>query len=100
MLGRYGLIKPRSGYHDHTYTLINTINYPQDRFQCLDFYYYMTNTVQNATITVGYSEGLGGITIQQIQPSGENSWTHAQLTYSTPRSSNYYVGVLKGNSYR
>ncbi|CAF3898159.1 unnamed protein product [Rotaria sordida] len=73
IIGKYGLVQtPRAGSFDHMYTTIDTIQNHINNFQCLDFYYYITDTSFNAQISVGWSIGAAPFPLTDVKAKSEN----------------------------
>jgi hypothetical protein len=71
------------------YTTINTVQNHVNSFQCLDFYYYITNT-SSAEISVGWSADSAPYPITEARPQSGNRWHRHRFTYATPPGQPYY----------
>ncbi|CAF5082404.1 unnamed protein product [Rotaria sp. Silwood1] len=92
IIGKYALVQtPRAGSFDHMYTTIDTIQNHIDNFQCLDFYYYVTDTSFSAQISVGWSAGAAPFFLTDVKAKLENKWQHHQFTYENPRQTAYNI---------
>ncbi|UJR14260.1 hypothetical protein I4U23_001251 [Adineta vaga] len=93
--GKYGLIRiPTSGKVDHTYTA--TVLQSSSTAQCFDFYYYVTDTSENAKIEMAWEtdENLDEIVVVQAVPS-QNKWQHSRTTFTLPPSTSSYKISLR-----
>ncbi|CAF3954195.1 unnamed protein product, partial [Rotaria sp. Silwood2] len=95
VLGKYALVQTvRAGSFDHMYTTIDTIQNHVDNFQCLDFYYYITDSSSNAQISVGWSAGAAPFPLTDVKAKSENKWQQQQFTYENPRQTAYNASIL------
>ena len=74
----------RVEFNDHTYTAVTAVTNALNTSQCLDFYYYVTDTSFNAKIEVGWSAGATPYPIEGVQAQSENKWQRSRTTYDTP----------------
>lgn len=81
----------RSGFNDHTYTMISTVQNARNAFQCLDLYYYLTDNSNDAKISVGWTAGLAPFPIEEVRAQLDNKWQHSRITYATPAALVYSV---------
>ncbi|CAF0895249.1 unnamed protein product [Adineta steineri] len=90
--GSYGLIKPSSiGTLPIDLTYVATVQKSSNREQCLDFYYYITDTTENAKIEISWEsdEEIDSIIDVTAVPS-ENKWQHKQVSFMGPSSLSSY----------
>ena len=84
----------RSGFTDHTYTTISTVQNARNAFQCLDLYYYVTDASNDAKISVGWTAGMAPFPIEEVRAELDNKWQHSRITYATPAAPMYSVRKL------
>jgi hypothetical protein len=98
LLGTYAFVKtPDAGAFDHTYSI--EVRTGENTVQCMDFYYYISNTSNNAKISVLWDDNWTKQEIVEVKPLSNNQWQHSQRTYNSPLSSSYHVSYcdfLKG----
>ncbi|CAF0978117.1 unnamed protein product [Rotaria sp. Silwood1] len=86
----YAFVKtPRVGAFDHTYSAL--VKKGENSMQCLDFYYYITDSSHNAKIGVELDIGSTRQPIIELIATPNSKWQHCQHSYSRPSSSTYHV---------
>ena len=66
---------------------------PRDEEQCLRFYYYLTNRLQSASMSLRLhpeSETINSETIVTVRSTDENKWSYSETAF-IPRTDRYYV---------
>ncbi|CAF2854793.1 unnamed protein product, partial [Rotaria sp. Silwood2] len=86
----YGFVKtPNVGAFDHTYAAL--VKNGDNSIQCLDFYYYITDSSYNARITVEWEKDSTRQPITELKATLNNKWQHCRYSYNRPSSSSYHV---------
>ncbi|CAF1208666.1 unnamed protein product [Adineta steineri] len=85
--GRYGMIRlPASaGVKDLTY--VANVDGSTNSEQCLDFYYYITDTTGNAKMQIGWKNDEDeetGLIIEVAAVPSENKWQHKKVSFMGP----------------
>ncbi|CAF4105997.1 unnamed protein product [Rotaria sp. Silwood2] len=89
-ISTYGFVKtPNVGAFDHTYAAL--VKNGDNSIQCLDFYYYITDSSYNARITVEWEKDSTRQPITELKATLNNKWQHCRYSYNRPSSSSYHV---------
>ncbi|CAM4782200.1 unnamed protein product [Rotaria magnacalcarata] len=92
VIGKYGLVKvPRAGAFDQTYTTMNNVQAHVEDFQCLSFYYYVTDAALGAKIDIGWSAGAAPFPLTEVKAGPENRWQSHNFTFPSPAPKNYFI---------
>ncbi|CAM4889874.1 unnamed protein product [Rotaria socialis] len=92
VIGKYGLVKvSRTGAFDQTYTTMNNVQTHVEDFQCLSFYYYVTDAALGAKIDIGWSAGAAPFPLTEVKAGPENRWQSHNFTYPSPAPKNYFI---------
>ena len=81
------------GYFAAYKSMRSIVAEPRDEEQCLRFYYYMTSSLQNASMSVRIhpeSETISSETIVTVRSADENKWSYSETAF-IPRTDEYYV---------
>ena len=81
------------------YGLFNNINFvnietKSSTTHCLDFYYYLTDALDDAKIAVGWEANGVTESIVEVTALSENKWQHSRVTFTSPSSEIYMVNEL------
>ncbi len=95
VLGKHGLIRmPTSGSANYTY--LTNVQRSSNTVQCLDFYYYMSDALQNAKLQVEWNKDEDTQQIVEVTAVvSENKWQHSRTDFTVPSSlSSYQVSQI------
>jgi hypothetical protein len=92
-LGKFGKIAALgTGTFDRTY--VTDVKQSSNSDQCLDFYYYITDTTDNAKMQVGWKTDDGTQSIVDVTALSTNEWQHRQTNFTGP-STSYQVSKIE-----
>lgn len=92
-LGKYAYkeVTGTGAYIRHYFTHVRNSS---SSVQCLDFYYYITNSLNNANIIVRWSVKAAASIIVVVKALSQNKWQHIQINFTAPLSSAYDVSSI------
>jgi hypothetical protein len=92
-LGKFGRLKGAfTGVFDHAY--VTDVKQSSNSDQCLDFYYYITDTTNNAKMQVGWKTDGDTQSIVNVTAMPTNEWQHRQTPFRGP-STSYQVSKIE-----
>ncbi|CAF1188824.1 unnamed protein product [Adineta steineri] len=94
--GNYGLIKLPNvgGSTDHTYAA--NVEGSTNSVQCLDFYYYITDTTENARIEIRWENDEDTELITEVAAvASENKWQRKQVSFTGPPPLSSYEVMMR-----
>ena len=72
-------------------TYFTTVHQSSGPVQCLDFYYYITDSSENAKIVMEWRSGVDEHQIVEVRATSENKWQQSRTNFISPLSSSYQV---------
>ncbi len=82
--GKYAYVTTHVGYFDEIY--LTNVSTKSSTVHCLDFFYYLTDALDEAKITVGWKSNELISTIVEVTALSENRWQQSRTTYRSPMS--------------
>jgi hypothetical protein len=82
--GKYAYVSPEDGEFNETY--LTHVSTKPSTVHCLDFFYYITNELDEAKITVGWKMDETMTTIIEVTALPENKWQQSRINYMSPSS--------------
>jgi hypothetical protein len=73
------------------FTYYTRIETESNKMHCLDFYYYMTNALNDAKMNVGWTDASMTISIVEVIAQSENKWQNSRTTFNSSSSQIYQV---------
>jgi len=90
--GEYAHFKTNIGDFDETH--LTNVSTRSSTEHCLDFFYYLTDVLDEAKISIGWKSNEIITTIVEVTAQSENRWQQNRTTYTSPSSEMNQVNDL------
>lgn len=80
-----------SGTAPYDQTYLTNVSRSSSTTQCIDFYYYIPERLNNAKIQVGWKTNTQTHDIVELVAEAESKWLYNQITFTAPSASSYQV---------
>ncbi|CAF1514123.1 unnamed protein product, partial [Rotaria sordida] len=91
VMGKFAGIRASAttGAYDQTY--VTDVKQSSSAIQCLDFYYYIPGTLENARMQVGWKADADTQQIVELTAHSENRWQNSLNNFTAPSLSSYQL---------